>query len=83
MYIYLIFTHVVHTTSDASLDSRFISDAADFGAQKVHRLPLFVSEFSLDIFLRMSQNYLEHCTWNDLGKLMGTYWQGVETLDYM
>ena len=30
---------VVHTTSDASLDSKFMTDTADLGVAKVHKLP--------------------------------------------
>ena len=74
---------LVHTTSDASLDSRFITDTADLGVEKVHKLPLFVSEFSLDTYLRIAKQYLETNSWEDLGFLVSSHWTGAETTDFM
>lgn len=73
----------MHTTSDASLDSRFITDTADLGVEKVHKLPLFVSEFSVDTYLRIINQFLANNSWKDLGNLVSSYWAGVETTDFM
>ena len=73
----------MHTTFDASLDSRFITDTADLGVEKVHKLPLFVSEFSLDTYLRIMKQYLSACNWEDLGSLISSHWVGVEVTDFM
>lgn len=74
---------IVRTTSDASLDSRFLIDAADLGVEKVHKLPLLASEFSLDRYLGLMKEYLGSHSWADLGNLVCTYWAGVETIDFM
>jgi len=51
--------------------------------EKVHKLPLFVSEFSLDTYLRVIKQYLANNSWEDLGSLVSSYWTGVETTDFM
>lgn len=79
----LLIHYLVHTTFDASLDSRFISNTADLGVEKVHKLPLLVSEFSLDTYLRTVNEYLSTFSWADIGHLVSSYWSGVETFDYM
>lgn len=74
---------VVHTTSDASLDSKFMTETADLGVAKVQKLPLFVSEFSFESYLRIMNQYLLASSWENVGNLLSNYWVGVETSDYM
>ena len=60
-----------------------MTDTADLGVAKVRKLPLLVSEFSLDSYLRIVNQYLTTCSWDDLGDLLSSHWIGVETTDFM
>lgn len=60
-----------------------MTDTADLGVAKVHKLPLCVSEFSLDSYLRIVNQYLTTCSWGDMGNLLSAHWVGVETTDFM
>lgn len=60
-----------------------MADTADLGVEKVFKLPLFVSEFSLDTYLRVVKQYLGLFNLKDLGNLVSSYWIGVETSDFM
>lgn len=70
-------------TADASLDSRFLTASAEIGVQKVHLLPLLVSEFTFDTLCKVFRDYFLDNSWDDFGKLSGCHWAGVETTDFM
>lgn len=48
----------VHTTSDSTLDARFMSAAAQMGAEKVQKLPFGMTEFGLDDFTTLLKSVL-------------------------
>lgn len=48
----------VHTTSDSSLDARFISAAAELGAEKIQKLPFGTSTFAITDFVNLMKTAL-------------------------
>lgn len=77
------FDLLVRSTSEACLDSRFLAESARLGAEKVERLPLSVSDFSAKSFLAIVEQFLASSSLSELGQLVGSYWRGVETPEYM
>lgn len=75
----------MRNTADAALDSRFMAVSADLGAEKVHGMPNFSSsDFNLESYFTIVRNYLlTKRTWSEMGQLLGRYWIGVETPDFM
>ncbi len=49
----------VQTTSDSTLDARFMSQVAELGAEKVQKLPFGVSDFGLDEFMQLVRRTIE------------------------
>ncbi len=78
----------VATTSDATLDSRFIAVSAELGAEKVIKLPQGTNQFSLDWFLNLMNTFF--FKYNDVqtqletfNKLVKLNWKGIESMDSM
>lgn len=88
----------VHTTNEATLDSRFLSAVAELGAEKVQKLPLGLSDFALTDFIalirttlsklepvQMSQQVgdVQHAPWELMGRKASIFWRGVTSCDFL
>lgn len=84
----------VHRTSEATLDSRFMTTVADIGMEKVQKLPFGLTDFSLDDFValfRASMVKLQPSQkvgdiadpWDVLGRKASIFWKGCSSCDFL
>lgn len=82
----------VQSTAEATLDSRFLSQAAEIGLEKVQKLPFNLHQFAVSDFLGLvratmtmshSQGGASNGGWLGVGNLAGYFWRGVSSTDFL
>jgi len=84
----------IHTTNEATLDSRFISSIAELGAEKIEKLPFSATDFTIGDFINLLKSSLKQLEpnemaadapdpWFVIGQKGCIHWMGVSSCDFL
>ena len=81
----------VQSTAEATLDSRFLSQAAEIGLEKVQKLPFNLYQFAVGDFVGLVRATMTlgragsgpTSGWEAVGRVAGCFWRGVASMDFV